>query len=444
MARIGLNKLVVDAVNKIKSDEKVGSWKKTFIQYKSRCEKRKSWKEKTKMLKEIEQNLKLDSNELEKLNEEFVEEKLSDDNSTDDDDDDDDDDNDDERGVENASHEDEMYETEEKNDQHTEISHLKTTRIETKNNTSQSKNTEKEKLTKKNKETLEHKLRLTKHEESEDGESSLNSFGSDDNVDDEESDDQSLNEEESAQNESESEEKFVYSSKNLENKFKHEESKFKPLVIENKPAHMVIKQICLEELKDVDEIPIQNNEPIGTSDDHIEDSENSNSVVETIKINEDPFFLDEKGNEIVNQQFDRNIQDALNDRSRRFSYYTKQDNLNSYSSYDNYRKRRNESATNFMNDRFDKKPYKPFSSYNDSNNNYKSRSDYKTRDSKGYDNKKPFLNYQSNKPFAQSNTSNKQPTEDVSKLHPSWQAKRIQEQKLKELKFEGKKITFDD
>jgi len=36
------------------------------------------------------------------------------------------------------------------------------------------------------------------------------------------------------------------------------------------------------------------------------------------------------------------------------------------------------------------------------------------------------------------------PAEDLSKLHPSWQAKKLMEDKLKNMKFEGKKLKFDD
>jgi hypothetical protein len=34
--------------------------------------------------------------------------------------------------------------------------------------------------------------------------------------------------------------------------------------------------------------------------------------------------------------------------------------------------------------------------------------------------------------------------EDLSKLHPSWVAKKQMEEKLKDMKFAGKKITFND
>ena len=33
---------------------------------------------------------------------------------------------------------------------------------------------------------------------------------------------------------------------------------------------------------------------------------------------------------------------------------------------------------------------------------------------------------------------------DTASLHPSWQAKKQMEDKLKSLKFEGKKLKFDD
>lgn len=54
MSRIGFSKPVLKAIEGVKSDTKIDGWKKTFIQYKSRCEKRKNWREKTKLLKELD------------------------------------------------------------------------------------------------------------------------------------------------------------------------------------------------------------------------------------------------------------------------------------------------------------------------------------------------------------------------------------------------------
>lgn len=63
MARIGFSKLVVESINKIKNNPKIDGWKTVFIQYKARCEKRKSWKEKLIKVKEIEAKLEVKGEE---------------------------------------------------------------------------------------------------------------------------------------------------------------------------------------------------------------------------------------------------------------------------------------------------------------------------------------------------------------------------------------------
>lgn len=55
MARIALSKLIIDEINKLKQAEK--NWKKILIQYKSRIEKKRSWKEKQKFHKELEESI---------------------------------------------------------------------------------------------------------------------------------------------------------------------------------------------------------------------------------------------------------------------------------------------------------------------------------------------------------------------------------------------------
>ncbi len=53
-----------ESIEKLKKDQKIDGWKRTFIQYKSRLEKRKNWKEKTKLFKEMEDKLVVDQSEL--------------------------------------------------------------------------------------------------------------------------------------------------------------------------------------------------------------------------------------------------------------------------------------------------------------------------------------------------------------------------------------------
>lgn len=59
LARVAFNKKLVDGIAKIKANKKLEDWKATFIQYKARCEKRKSWKDKVSQMKEIENKLAL-------------------------------------------------------------------------------------------------------------------------------------------------------------------------------------------------------------------------------------------------------------------------------------------------------------------------------------------------------------------------------------------------
>lgn len=63
LARIALSKQINTALGTLKKDPKIDGWKKTFIQYKSRLEKRRNWKEKTKVLKELEKKLVVDKSE---------------------------------------------------------------------------------------------------------------------------------------------------------------------------------------------------------------------------------------------------------------------------------------------------------------------------------------------------------------------------------------------
>ena len=56
LSRVGLNKSVVDAVEKIREAHK-SDWKALIIAYRSRFEKRRNWKEKRKLLNELDAKL---------------------------------------------------------------------------------------------------------------------------------------------------------------------------------------------------------------------------------------------------------------------------------------------------------------------------------------------------------------------------------------------------
>lgn len=447
MARIGLSKQIILALEKIKTDPKIDGWKRTFIQYKARCEKRKNWKEKNRLLKEIETKLKQEKTE-------DKEESNESDNEND------------KMKVENAQPENEIKKPQSK---------IKAKEPEEKNKI---KNEVKKEKTK-HKEPVKRKVKFSDDESDEEEEEEENESSEEIGLDEEDlngydsHDDDKWNEQakaseeeeesESSEDEEDTSQVYVYSKANLINEDKKEESKqtLKPLVIGNKPSHMEIKQINLDEIKDLGEIPIDNKETCSEASD-------SEAKVETIKAVEDPFFLDKDGNEIQTTEDTRF-------RSYRRDEEFFQDELRSYSSYDKYknredfRNRRNDltrssfknslSSSGFSRDR---KPY-------DRNDGGNFRRDFQGRNNDrgfsrdnqrngGFRDNQAGRNFKDNNRFSnsdrfsnkrtfenKSNVFNKpKETMDVSKLHPSWQAKKLAEEKAKSLKFEGKKIKFDE
>lgn len=81
----------------------------------------------------------------------------------------------------------------------------------------------------------------------------------------------------------------------------------KPLVVQTKKTNkMLIKQFNMDEIKDCNEIPVQ--EESGESEADADSDEDSYQGIENTKkfdIKVDPFFLDDNGNEIVNEELDR-------------------------------------------------------------------------------------------------------------------------------------------
>lgn len=87
-------------------------------------------------------------------------------------------------------------------------------------------------------------------------------------------------------------------------------TELKPLVITNKPSHMEIRQINLDELKDMSELPI---EAKLTSD------ETNSDVNKKKMMKNDAFFLDSNGNEVQSStRFDPGLDQAPMDDE---SYY---------------------------------------------------------------------------------------------------------------------------
>ena len=267
---------------------------------------------------------------------------------------------------------------------------------------------------------------------------------------------------------------YVYSKSNLTYNSTENAKNLKPLVFENKPAHMVIKQINLDEIKDCSEIPI---EPVGKASESDEEeikekrkasrSEFDEERISTIKIEQDPFFLDKDGNEVRNERLDRINSSSFRARPRHHDY--DDDNLMSYSSYDKFKnkdefrnKRNNLTSSSFRSSlssdyypsRFDRP-----NRYDNSNRDFKRKfndedNDYKRQrpmddggngkfEKRGFENRNTSFNSKFRSNGANYNNDDK-PAVDVSKLHPSWQAKKLMEDKLKSLKFEGKKVKFDD
>ncbi len=357
-----MSKPVRQSIDKLKQDEKIDGWKRTFIVYQSRLEKRKSWKEKTKLLKELEDKLAFDKNELE--NEKEKDEQV---------------DKEEQEGV---------------------SENLKT------DEPKQAKLTRKQidELIKKddkyNRSKREVKFSDSESDDEDDEQDDEGDEYEDDDEDEEmEQDSESNNEEEniiennkkrllssdkSDDEESDSEQDetedvdlkstYVFSEANLK-KEKDEtkpEKELKPLIISQKPAYMEIKQLNLDQLKGADEIPIDSKSELVDEETEQNMNEQEENIT-TIKLSEDPFFLDSSGNEINNPRIE-NENSRFYERSKMFNRTYNEldnDNLMSYSSYDRYKsKKRDMYQSSFKTSLSDSR----------TRNNYHGSSDFKNRD----------------------------------------------------------------
>ena len=286
---------------------------------------------------------------------------------------------------------------------------------------------------------------------------------------------------------------------------KKPEPELEPLIFENKPnSRMVIKQFNMDDIKDFAEIPIQANSMESDTEDELKedsselDEEKSEDETKNKKkkskksfsISQDPFFLDQNGNEIENYEFDNERNESFKNRiNDEF-----EENINkSYSSYDNYKDKfkRDNVNSSFRNSLSgESRPFRGsfrperggrgsfgrggFNSergsfgrggFNSERGSfgrgafYSDRGSYQSNRGGGYrsENNSYTKEYQpSNRGgfrteprgrFQPNNNGFKEtkPAEsmDTSKLHPSWQAKKQLEERSK-LKFEGKKLKFDD
>jgi hypothetical protein len=331
LARLALCKQITQSIDKIKKDKKImeSGWKHTFIQYKSRWEKRKSWKEKTKMLRDIEK----------KLTDEGVD--MSEDKS--------------EKKKATPTEKETLKRKSDSSD-----------KVITKNLVKKQKSNLLESDESSETEAEENNVELNGMDSDSDNESEYNSEDYDNFATENEAKapKATLETLKKGQTEPENEEEeneqdwvdddensidlsnvYVYSRENLEdnteklNKLSAEmEEKEKRLFFSNKPAHMEIKQLNLDEIKDLDEIPIdeksQSDNELGGDDDESR-FEKNRRFIKTVKVEEDPFFLDKEGCEIQGNDdlygFNRRRYNNFNENNNYYdrSYYDDKRNFNS-------------------------------------------------------------------------------------------------------------------
>ena len=483
LARLALSRTVTAAIGaSLKSGD--DNWKRTFIQYKSRCEKRRSWRQRTQQLGEIESKL--------------IAAAGDDDDNMDSKNDDDD----------NSQESKPASDAAEKKAQGT-----KAQQGETKDEAAAAATPRAAKLTRQQLAELEdeeaaeeraRQLRRRKkataatrdvkfsddesdateeecESEADDDEMNGDDVDSDEDESDQQDDDgdeeEEDEEEEEEENEEEGEGEGEDATVSLAKYSASAAKQLPPLQIDtrNKPSRMVIRQIDMSALgNDVDELPIEASKvDKKDADDDDDDDElplhksdrsapaasthddgsgygykeaTNNNNNKTLKVADDPFFLDAQGNEIENER----VEAEMRDRRRHASYRSRYadggggggggeaDDANfSYSSYDMYKnKRRMLSDSSFRSSLSSASGEGARGGYRGrggaaSGGDRFSHSD--TRPRRGTD-------------YSNAATYNNKPVDkvDVASLHPSWQAKKQMEDKLKTLKFEGKKVTFND
>lgn len=256
---------------------------------------------------------------------------------------------------------------------------------------------------------------------------------------------------------------FVYSKSNLEDKSrdlnKRDPKDAKLVITEKKPAHMEIRQINLDEIDGLDELPIGNNTEADTSE----------SVPETMKIENDPFFLDKDGKEIkgadvsMSHHYNSNYHDRRDEwpryQSRYESNYEDKSNFNNRKSM--FKSSSFKSSLSDQNNgggfRSNYSSNRPFrgrggagghygdrQNFNNDNNSWQQRDTRRPPYQNNYNSSQATTSRFQGRPSAAQQPNKPSPTDNPATLHPSWQAKKQMEDKLKALKFNGKKITFDD
>ena len=360
LARIGLCKVIKKKIDSIKNDPAIVSWKNTFIQYRSRFEKRKCWKEKQKSILSIEKSLIIENLDVDM--------------------------------------EKEIEQTEEKTTQDDPV-------IPPDEVLKENFEPVKEPLVvaEKNFEKVKPKKLATKTE--------VNTF-----VRPSENLKKIVLEKEA---------EFVPEKKTSE----MVEAKKKDIFVEKRPSYMVVQQFNLEESKNSEEIILEPSTFNMDNDEVVK--KDTNQIVN------DPFFLDKNGNEIINDNEDNYRDSYSRDYSNRSYDNTRDFSYNRYDNSRNFTRNSENVEKSYGYDRFQNRS----SSYNKSSDKPNFSSTRPTSN-RGYDDKS---NFSRPKPRTQYDNIPRQPAKsmDVSKLHPSWQAKKEMEEKTK-VKFEGKKKTFSD
>lgn len=206
---------------------------------------------------------------------------------------------------------------------------------------------------------------------------------------------------------------------------------------------MVIKQINLEDLANLEEIPI---EPVVNNDsnENNDETDQSNKKI-------DAFFLSKEGKE-QGEPVEENYRKSFK-RSNRYDddydnnpQYSKRNYESSFLNSLSSNGYKNEKYSNFKNlKKFDRQNgfEKKFTNekYQKNDRQANGKKNLNKNNSKGhFEDRKGFKQQKFDKPVE----TKKSQDEDNSHLHPSWIAKKEQEEKLKSLKFEGKKVVFDE
>ncbi len=294
IAHIATTKNLSDAIKAIKTGEP--DWKKIFIQYKSRVEKKRNWREKQKLYKEMEntiQAMKTDADQPDGEEKTENVDKLSVDANDDEDDANDDDDDEDDNDVTDEEVDDVPVKGQLKN---------KAERLKI---------------------LLDAAHCNTIDDDTSDISNGSNGPGSDLESGTDEQGDNSFG----------SMEKDQSNSSTCQNKGNCDETKAekKPWsYMPDKSKNMVIKQINLKELQHLDEIPIGDEKEAGDDDDTVDLSTNDRNPK---KLKKDPFFLGENGEEFSEDETEKHTNHQWNQRiNDRYSYSRNYDQMHSFGS----------------------------------------------------------------------------------------------------------------